>query len=80
MFSRNDLITRNNHTNSYSESSIKLLKDKILKRTKAFSIVQLFYILTNIFDSFYERKLIDIVNNRAEGFTKMKYFIDESKI
>jgi len=80
MFYRNNLMTRNNHTNNYSESSIKLLKDKILKRTKAFSVVQLFDILTKIFDSFYERKLIDIVNNRIEGYTKIKYFIDENKI
>jgi len=80
MYFRNDLITRNNHTNNYSESSIKLLKDKILKRTKAFSVVQLFDILTNLFTSYYERKLIDIVNNRSEGFTNMKYFIDENKI
>jgi len=44
------------------------------------NIKKLFDILTKIFDSFYERKLIDIVNNRFEGYTKMKYFIDENKI
>jgi len=80
MFYRNNWITRNNYTNNFSDSSIKLLKDKILKRTKAFSFVQLFDISTKIFDSFYERILIDIVNNRFEVYTKNNYFIDENKI
>jgi len=32
----NSLITRNNQTNNYSEASIRILKEIVLERTKAY--------------------------------------------
>lgn len=38
---RTALTTRNNHTNNYAEASIRVLKDIVLQRTKAFNVVAL---------------------------------------
>lgn len=37
MYAREGLMLRNKHTNNYSEASMKILKDQILHRTKAFT-------------------------------------------
>lgn len=73
---RKDYLTRGNNTNNYVEASLRIVKDKVLNRTKAFSIVQLFDFLTIN----YVRKLADVVNNRYEGYTKTIYYIKNEKM
>lgn len=75
MFARQDLLIRNNHTNNYSEAGMRVLKDKVLKRTKAFNVVQLFTYLAQDLNDYYKRKIIDFVNNRFEGLAKKKHNI-----
>lgn len=77
---RSHLLTRGNNTNNYCEAGFRILKDKILNRTKAFSVVQMFSFLTNSYENYYKRKLTDVINNRMEGLTKMKYFISEQRM
>lgn len=77
---RKTLITRGNDTNNYSEANFRILKDIVLKRTKAFSVVQLFSFLTIQLIDYYKRRLTDVLNDRYEGYTKSKYYISESKL
>ena len=48
-FRRHEL-TRGNHTNNYAESGIRIIKDQIFKRTKAFNPVQMFQFFTTTFE------------------------------
>ncbi|XP_017302911.2 uncharacterized protein LOC108253447 [Diaphorina citri] len=66
MFARSTLMLRSNHTNNYSEATFRVIKDKILKRMKAFSVVHLFDFMINAVPQYYELKLLTIVNNRVE--------------
>lgn len=77
---RKTLLTRGNDTNNYCEATFKVLKEKILHRMKAFSIVQMFDYLTSTFERYYERRISESINNRLEGKTRSKYFIPENKI
>lgn len=78
---RKTFITRGNETNNYCEATFRVLKDQILQRTKAFSIVQLFDYVTTSFEHYYLKKILDIINGRWEGSKKKnKYYVDKKRI
>ena len=61
-------MLRGNHTNNYAEAGIKILKEMVFSRIKAYNIVQMFYFVINTMDSYYQRKLKSIANNRLETY------------
>jgi len=60
----NSLITRNNQTNNYSEASIRILKEIVLERTKAYTIVALIEFIAIIWDKYFINRLLDFAYNR----------------
>lgn len=52
------------HTNNYAEISIRLFKENVLDRVKAYNIVALLDFVTNTMESFYERKLQEFYSSR----------------
>jgi len=60
----NSLITRNNQTNNYSEASIRILKEIVLERTKAYNIVALIEFIAIIWDKYFINRLLDFAYNR----------------
>lgn len=67
---RKGLITRGQNTNNISEAGMKIIKDVILDRTKAYSPVQLFFFIVIDLDAFYEIKLLDVAANRPPQYLK----------
>ncbi|XP_071959838.1 uncharacterized protein [Antedon mediterranea] len=64
---RKDLRTRGNNTTAYCEAAMRILKDKIFYRLKAFNICQLTdFVLTRL-ENYNVRKLTDIANNRLNS-------------
>jgi len=61
---RADLPVRGNHTNNFCESAMRVMKDKVLQRTKAFNVQQLVDFVVTRMESHYQRRLIDAANNR----------------
>ena len=61
---RKDTVIRANNTNNYAEAGMRILKDNIFNRTKAYNLCQLIDFLVNRLPAFYERKLTDVANNR----------------
>lgn len=37
-----ELCMRGKHTNNYSEANVRILKDRVFERTRAYNLVQLF--------------------------------------
>ncbi|KAJ8896585.1 hypothetical protein PR048_001929 [Dryococelus australis] len=79
MYARTELI-RDNRAYIVSEDTMRVLKDRILKCTKAFNVIQLFDFLIKNFSSYYERIIIDMINNRTEDMMKSKYFVADDEI
>ncbi|KAK3931457.1 PKS-NRPS hybrid synthetase [Frankliniella fusca] len=77
---RSDLLTRGNNTNNYAESSILQLKDSILDRVRAYSLVQLFDFMTTRLELYFERRISVVLNNRKENYYSSKHFIRPEKI
>lgn len=76
---RKRLITRGQNTNNICEAGVKIVKDTILDRTKAYSPVQLFFFIVNDLDAFYEMKLLDIAANRPAQYLKKKFILTDSQ-
>lgn len=73
-----NLITRNNQTNNYSEATIRILKEIILERSKAYNVVALVEFISIIWDKYFINRLLDFAYNRRNQrdyelqLTKMK--------
>ena len=65
---RRSIITRGNHTNNYAEAGIRILKDLVFARVKAYNLVQMFYFIVATMDLYYKRKLLNIANNRLHSY------------
>ena len=64
---RSNLVVRNNNTNNYAEAAMRVVKDKILYRRKAYNVCQLVDFMITRLTHYFERKLIDGSNNRLGG-------------
>lgn len=62
---RHGVLMKNNHTNNYSESMIRQIKDKIFSRIKAFNVVQMVDFMLTKFEDYTTRKLLDATSNRS---------------
>ena len=77
---RDDVALRGHSTNNTVESSMRILKEKIFKRLKAFNLVQLVDFLVTRLEQYYERRLVNIANNRNEELTQSRYLPKDSDI
>ena len=55
---RKNLPVRGNHTNNYCEAAMRVLKDKVMMRTKAFNAPQLLHFLTTRMEKYGTNELI----------------------
>lgn len=70
-----NLITRGQNTNNISEAGVKIMKDVVLDRTKAYSPVQLFFFIVQDLDTFYKMKILDLAANRPPQYLKKRFLI-----
>lgn len=77
---RKSIITRGQNTNNISEAGVKIVKDTILDRTKAYSPVQLFFFIVNDLEAFYEIKILDVAANRPAQYLKKKFPLTKTQI
>ncbi|XP_030838984.1 uncharacterized protein LOC756446 isoform X2 [Strongylocentrotus purpuratus] len=61
---RLNLRIRGNNTNNYAEAAMRVLKESVMQRSKAFNIPQLLDFLLSRLEGFYQRKLLAVVNQR----------------
>ena len=61
------------NTNNYAESGIRILKDVVFRRIKAYNLVQLFEFLTVTFEMYYERRLLAVAHNRMDRYISLRY-------
>ncbi|CAL9690696.1 unnamed protein product [Knipowitschia caucasica] len=73
---RENMPTRGNHTNNYCEAAVRVLKEKVLFRMKAFNTLQLVDFIMTRMESLYARRLIGVANNRMDMARHSKYLPD----
>ena len=67
------LLIRGNHTNNYAEAGMKILKELIFGRVRAYNLVQMFYFVVETLELYYKRKLVNIANNRLESYLAARF-------
>lgn len=60
-------------TNNYAESGIRILKDIVFKRVKAYNLVQLCEFLTIMFEPYYECRLLAVAHNTMDRYISLRY-------
>jgi len=62
--SRRNIFTRGSNTNNYSEATMRILKDVILGRTKAFNVVALVDFCSTVLQNYFVKRLLSFANGR----------------
>ncbi|XP_014663444.1 PREDICTED: uncharacterized protein LOC106806104 [Priapulus caudatus] len=70
---REELPVRGNNTKNYAEAAMRILKDKVFERVKAYNAVQLLDFLLTRMTSYYERRLTDLANGCIDVTVSQKY-------
>ena len=66
-------LTRGNNTNNYAEAGIRVLKEIVFGRVKAFNLVQMFDFITVTMDTYYTNRLLDIAHSRFRPGLNLRY-------
>ena len=64
---------RGNTTNNYSETGIRILKDIVFRRIKAYNLIQVFDFITVTFESYYKARLLAIAHNRLDWYIALRF-------
>uniref|UniRef100_A0A2S2PH68 Uncharacterized protein n=1 Tax=Schizaphis graminum TaxID=13262 RepID=A0A2S2PH68_SCHGA len=63
-FYRLHILYRNHETNNYAEASIRVIKDILLSRTKAYNAVALVDFIVNVGENYFTLRLLDHAHER----------------
>lgn len=61
---RRDLTTRGHNTNNFAEACIRVLKDIVLQRRKAYNVVALVDFIISVWEDYFRRRLLTHAHNR----------------
>ena len=70
---RKSLLVRGNHTNNVAEAGIRILKEIVFGRIKAYNLVQMFQFVTDAMELYYKRRLLSVAHNRFDHYIAVKY-------
>ena len=77
---REQLPVRGNHTNNYAEAAMRILKDKILYRTKAFNVPQLLDFFLTRLNAYYEARITAAALGQWEHFQKSRFLLKDTDV
>ena len=66
-------MIRGNHTNNYAEAGIKVLKELVFARIKAFNVIEMIAFVVDVMELYYQRRLIHLANNRIDRFIGLRF-------
>lgn len=70
---RKSLLVRGNHTNNIAEAGIRIVKEIVFGRVKAYNLVQMFQFVTDAMEVYYKRRLLSVAHNRFDHYIASKY-------
>ena len=70
---RQYLLIRGNQTNNYAEAGIKVLKEIVFSRVKAYNLIEMVCFVTDTMDLYYQRRLLHLANNRIERYVSLRF-------
>lgn len=71
-FFRSEVLNRGHNTNNYAEATIRVIKDIILSRVKAFNVTAMVDFIVHVWDPYFVARLLRYAYGR-EGGPSLKY-------
>ena len=66
-------MTRGNNTNNYAEAGIRIIKEIVFGRVKAYNLIQMFQFVTSTMEMYYMNRLFDIAHSRYRPGLTLRY-------
>ena len=67
------MIFRNNHTNNYAEAAIRVLKEMVFGRMKAYNLIQMFNFISDTMEKYYQNRLLDMAHGRYRPGISLRF-------
>ena len=67
------MLVKGNHTNNVAEAGIRILKEIVFGRIKAYNLIQMFQFVTDAMELYYKKRLLSIAHNRFDHCIAVKY-------
>jgi len=82
IYARIGLITRGHNTNNIVEAAMRILKDVVLQRCKAFNAVALVDFVCNVLEKYHTRRLIAFANphNTRPEMQYRRFFVKSADL
>lgn len=64
---RSELRTRGNNTDNYTESMIFVFKCVVLRRMRAYNLIELFHFITEDLEMYFQRKLLSLAFGKPQN-------------
>lgn len=64
---------RNNHTNNYAEASVRIIKEVVFGRVKAFNLIQMFDFFSCTMEKYYTNRLFDLAHSRYRPGISLRF-------
>ena len=62
-----------NNTNNYAEAGIRVLKEIIFGRVKAYNLIHMFKFITITMEAYFKNRLLDIAHSRFRPGVALRY-------
>ena len=66
-------MTRGNNTNNYAEAGMRIIKELVFGRVKAYNLIQMFQFITTTMEMYYMNRLFDIAHSRYRPGPTLRY-------
>ena len=70
---RSGLPVRGNNTNNVSEAGVRILKEIVFSRVKAYNLVEMFQFVTEKLENYYQCKLLSVAHNRLDHYIQARF-------
>ncbi len=70
---RVEQMMRGNHTNNYAEAGMRIIKELVFGRVKAFNLTQMFQFVTITMEKYFVNRLLDMAHSRFRPGIALRY-------
>ena len=70
---KSQLPVRGNNTNNLSEAGVRILKEIVFSRVKAYNVVEIFQFVVDKLESYYQHRILCIAHNRIDRYIQVKF-------
>ena len=70
---RSGLPVRDNNTNNISEAGVRILKEIVFSRVKAYNLAEMFKFVVEKLENYYQRNLLSVAHNCLDRYIQVRF-------